>query len=97
MQLLRGEVDRFRGLVAHIRDGFSAYRQRNCECGCCEIIVVRICISSHNFYVVGVYRNPDLSDKIFYCFTTMAKVQILDIKASFLLVGDVNAPHNEWV
>ena len=63
MQLLRGQVDRLRGLT----DGFSAYNHRACECGCCEVIVVRIYSSSHNFYAFGVYQNPDLSDKIFHC------------------------------
>ena len=63
MQLLRGEVDRFRGLAVYVREGFSAIRQRSYECRCCEVIVVRICSSSHNFYVFGVYRNPDLSKK----------------------------------
>ena len=28
MQLLNGEVDRFRGLAIYVRDSFSAYRQR---------------------------------------------------------------------
>ena len=54
MQLLKDEVERFRGLAAYVRHGFSAYRQRNYKCGCCEVILVRICSSSHNFYVFGV-------------------------------------------
>ena len=29
MQLLGGEIDRFRGLTVYVRDGFSAYRQRS--------------------------------------------------------------------
>ena len=58
MQLLRGDVDRFQGLTVYVRVDFLAYRQRINGCGCCEIIVVRICSSSHNFYVFGVYRNP---------------------------------------
>ena len=63
-----------------------------------EVIDVRICSSSHNFYVFGVYRNPDLSDKIFYCwFSGIAKVQSVARKASFLLVSDVNANHEEWL
>ena len=67
------------GLTVYERDGFSAYRQRGYECGCCEVMVVRIVRSSHNFYAFGVYRNPDLSDKIFDCLlTTMAKVKSVD-------------------
>ena len=51
MQLLRSEVVRYRGLAVCVRDGFSAYRQHGYECGCCEVLVVRICSSTHNFYV----------------------------------------------
>ena len=55
MQLLKGDVDRFRGLALYVRDDLSAYRQGSYECGYCEVIVVRICSSSHNyFYVVDM-------------------------------------------
>ena len=75
MQLFRGEVVRFRGLAVYVRDGFSAYRQRSYECGCCEVIVVKICSSTNDFYVFGVYRKLDLSDKNLDCLlTAMAKV-----------------------
>ena len=67
MQLLKGEVDRFRKLAVFVRDGFSAYRQRINEYGCCEIIVVRICSNSHNVYAFSVCQNSDLSDNIFDC------------------------------
>ena len=58
--LLKDEVDRFRGFALYVRESFPTYRRRSYECGCCEVIVVRICSSSHNFYVFGVHRNPDL-------------------------------------
>ena len=75
LQLLKDEVDRVRGVALYVREGFPAYRQCSCECGCSEVIVVRICSSSHNFYVFGVYRKPDLSENIYDCFlTAMAKV-----------------------
>ena len=64
MQLLRGEVIRFRTFALYVCDHFSAYRQRSYECGCCEVIVFRICSSGHNIYVFGMCRNPDLSRKI---------------------------------
>ena len=57
MQLLRSEVDRFRGLVVNVRDGFSAYRYHSYECGCCEAIVVRICSGSHNVCVRRVLES----------------------------------------
>ena len=44
----------------------------------------------------GVYRNPNLSDKIVDCLlTAIAKVQSVDRKAFFLFVGDLNAHHEE--
>ena len=49
MQLLMGEIHRFRELTVYVRGGFSAYRQRGYEYGCCEAIVAKICNSSHNF------------------------------------------------
>ena len=50
MQLLRDEIDRFRGLLTvYVRDGFSAYRQGGYECGCSEVIVIMLCSSTHNF------------------------------------------------
>ena len=66
-QLLMAKVNRAQWLAIYLRDGFSVYRQRSYECGCRKFIVVRIYISSHNFYVFGVYLNPDLSDKVFDC------------------------------
>ena len=48
--------------------------------------------------MLGMYRNLDLSDNIFDCLlTAVAKVQSVNRKAPFLLVGDVNAHHGEWL
>ena len=52
MQLLRGEVNRLRRFAVYVRDDFSAHRQQDYECGCYEVIVVRIYSSSQNFYVL---------------------------------------------
>ena len=41
MKLLKGEVDRFRGLDLYVRNGFMLFRQHIYECECCEVIVVR--------------------------------------------------------
>ena len=62
-----------------MREGFPTYRQRNYECGCCEVIVVRIRISNHALYVFGVYLNPDL-------LTAIDTVKSIDRKASFCLL-----------
>ena len=81
MQLFRGEVDRFRELAVHVRDGFSACGLRGYEYGSCEIVEVRICSSSHKFYVFSAYRNPDVSDKTFDCLLiALAKMQSVDKK-----------------
>ena len=46
----------------------------------------------------SLYRIPDLDDRIFYCLlTSMAAVQAEDVCASFLLVGDLNGHHQEWL
>ena len=88
MQLLKGEVDRFRRLAVCVRDCFSTYRHRSYTYGCCTVTVVRICSSGLNFYVFGVYRNLDLSDNIFgSLLTAMAKVHSVDRKNS--------TPHDE--
>ena len=97
MQLLRGEVNRFRGLAVYVLDGFPAYRQRSYECKCCDVIVVGICSSSHNFNVFGVYQKTDLSDNIFdSLLTATARMQSVD-KGVFSIFGDIDAHHEEWL
>ena len=92
MQLLKGEVNRFRRLAVYVREDFLANRQRSYKCGCCEVIVIRICSGSHIFLCVRC-----LPESIFDCLlTAMAKVQSVNRKASFLFVGDINAHHEEW-
>ena len=47
---------------------------------------------------VRSFRNPDLDDRIFYCFlASVAAVQAEDIRASFLFVGDLNGPSSGWL
>ena len=77
----------------YVCDIFAPDRQHSFESGCCEGIAVRIYGSSDNFCVFGVYRDPDLSDKIFdSLLTVMSKLQSFNRKATFFLfVGDENA------
>ena len=57
----------------------------------------RVCGARQNLYVFSLYRNPDLDDRIFDCLlTSMAAVQAEDVRASFLVVGDLNSDHQEW-
>ena len=96
--LCRGRMPRARGMAAYVRDGFAAFSQPKFECGCCEMLVFRVCGVRQKFYVFNLYRNPDLDDRIFDCLlTSMAAVQAEDARASFLFVGDLNGHHQEWL
>lgn len=94
----RNPGNRRRGMAVYIRDGFSAHRKTNYECGCHEVMTLRICTRIHNFYILGAYRNPDCDDQIYDCLlTAMASIQSEDRKAVFVFVGDFNAHHREWL
>ena len=81
-----------------MRYGYGAFRQRKFECGCCEIMVFRVCGARKHFYLFSLYRDPDLHDWIFSCLlTSMAAAQAEDVRASFLFVGDLNGHHQEWL
>ena len=41
--LCRGKLPRARGMAAYVRDGYGAFRPPKFECGCCEMLVVRVC------------------------------------------------------
>ena len=91
-------MPRARGMSAYVREGNGAFRQPKFECGCCEMLVFRICGVRQNLYVYRLYRNPDQDDRIFYCsLASMAAVQTEDVCASFLFVGDLNGHHQEWL
>ena len=48
--LCLGEMPRARGMAAYVRDGYRAFRQPKFECGCCEMLVFRVCGVRQNFY-----------------------------------------------
>ena len=84
------------GMAAYVRHGYGAFRQPKFECGCCEILVFRVCGDRQNFYVFSVYRNPDLDHRIYDCLLrAMEAVQAEDARASFLFVCDLNGHHQE--
>ena len=62
--LCRDGVSQACGMAAYVRDGYGAFLQPKFECGCCEMLVFRVCDARQNFYVFGLYRNPDLDDRI---------------------------------
>ena len=89
--LCRDGVPGARGMAACVRDGNWAFRQGKFECGCCEMLLFRVCGARQYFYVFCLYRNPDLDDRIYDCLlTAMAAVQPAD-------VGDLNGHHQEWL
>ena len=96
--LCRDKMPRARGMAAYVPDGYGAFYQPKFENGCCEMLVFRVCGVIQNLYEYSLYRNPDLDDQIFDCLlASMAAVQAEDVRASFLLVGDLDRHHQEWL
>lgn len=94
----RDAQPRARGMSVYVRSGFTASRQKDAECGCHEVMVIRVCSQYKNFYIFSCYRNPDLNDGIYDCLRdSMAAVQERDVKSCFIFVGDFNAHHREWL
>ena len=51
-----------------------------------------------NIYVFSFHRDPDLDDWLFdWLLTSMADMQVEELYAYFLLVGDLNRHHQEWL
>ena len=94
----RDDQPRARGMCVYVRSGFAASRQKDIECGCHEIMVVRVCSRHNNYYIFSCYRNPDLDSSIFECLkASMTLLQERDRKACFIVVGDFNVHHREWL
>ena len=69
----------------YVRDGYGAFRQPKFECGCCQMLVFKVCGVRQNLYVYSLYLNPDLDDRIFDCLlASMAAGQAEHDRASFL-------------
>ena len=85
-------------MASYVRDTYGAFRQPKFECGCCEMLFLRVCGVRQNIYAHSLYRNPHLDDRIFDCLlASMAAVPAEDVRASFLFVGDLNGLHQEWL
>ena len=96
--LCRGKMPWARGMAAYVRVGYGAFHQPKFERGCCEMLVFRVCGVRLFLYVFSLYRNPDLDDRIFDCLlASVAAVQVEDIRAFFLIVGNLNGHHQEWL
>ena len=49
--LCQGKMPRAREMAAYVRDGYGAFHQPKFECGCCEMLVFRVCGVRQNLYV----------------------------------------------
>ena len=49
--LCRGKLPRAHGIAAYVGDGYEAFHQPKFKCGCCEMLVVRVCGLRQNFCV----------------------------------------------
>ena len=45
-------------MAAYLREGYGAFRQPKFECGCCEMLVFRVCGARQNFYRVQSVSQP---------------------------------------
>ena len=96
VSLCRGKMPGAHGMAAYARDGYGAFRQPKFECGCCEMLVFRVCGVRQNLYIYSLYRNPDLDDQIFDCLlASMAAMLAEDVRASYVLVDHLNGHHQE--
>ena len=53
--LCRSKMPRVRGMAAYIQDGYGAFRQQKFECGCCEMLVFRVCGVRQNLHACSVF------------------------------------------
>ena len=96
--LRRNAIRRAQGMALYVRSSFSASRVSKYECGCHEVLLTKIVSRFNNYYIFACYRNPDLDDSIYDCLlSSMATIQSVDSKASFVFIGDFNGHHREWL
>ena len=56
-----------------------------------------VCDARQNFYMLSLYRNR-IGIRIYECFlTAVAAVHAVNMRASFLFMGDLNSHHQEWL
>ena len=80
-----------------MRDGYGALRQPKFGCGCCGMLVFRVCGARYNFYVFIFTATLNLMTGFMsVLLTSMSAVLAEDVHASLLFVGDLNGHHREW-
>ena len=86
------------GMAVNSRSGQPIYRQKNLECRCHEVLCFKIYSKFYNIYLFALCRNPGYDDSIYDCLLEgIAMAQSLDRKACFVISGDCNAKHEEWL
>ena len=84
--LCQGRIPLAIGMAEYVQDGCGAFRQPKLECGCCEMLVFRVCGVRQNLCKFSLYHNPDPDNRIFdYLLTSMAAVQAEDVHALYFL------------
>ena len=58
--LRRNAIPRAQGMCVYIHSTCTASRAKNFECGCHELITIKICSRFNNFYIFALYRNPNV-------------------------------------
>ena len=51
-----GKMPRTRGMAAYVRGGYRAFCQPKFECGCCEMLVFRVCGVRQNLCVQSLLQ-----------------------------------------
>lgn len=98
VQIRCGTIPSARGMCAYIKSGLNAVRCPAYECGCHEVMTVKLTSRFSNYYIFAIYRNPHLDDAIFDCLLqSMARIQEVDRRSAFIFVGDFNAHHRDWL
>ena len=86
------------GMAVYSKSGQPIYRQKNLECKCHEVLCFKIFSKHYNIYIFALYRNPGHDDSIYDCLLEgIGLAQSLDKKACFVISGDCNAKHQEWL
>ena len=49
-----------RGKMPRAQNGSGGFRQLKFDCGCCEMLIFRVCSVRQDLYVFSLYRNPEL-------------------------------------
>ena len=96
--IYRRDIPRAQGMAVFARSGLPIYRQKTFECRCHEVLCFKIYSKFYNVYILALYRNPDNDDSIYDCLLeNIGRIQSQDRKASFVICGDCNAKHREWL